>query len=195
MTDDQDRGAADRGHQARMSMAAGDETFFKDYWPRLVRYLKARATDTDLAEDVASEAMIVFMDNWDYLLTHPRPDSWLFKVATRKLRKLETRARARDHCCLDEDLASSIGDLQAAAAGDVWIEDHIDLIAGMRSLPSRQCEVIGLHYFGGYTLAETADILDIQVGTAKKHLARGLESLRQHQGLPAALKTIRRIPA
>lgn len=75
------------------------------------------------------------------------------------------------------------------------MEDHLDLIAGMRSLPNRQCEVIGLHYFGGYTLAETADILDISIGTAKKHLNRGLESLRQRQGLPAALRNIRRISA
>lgn len=176
-----------------MRMAAGIETFFKYYWPRLVRYLKARAVDTGLAEDVAAEAMTAFLDKWDYLLTHPRPDSWLFKVATRKLRKLE--ARARDYCCFDEDLASSVGDLHVAAASDVWIEDHLDLIAGMRSLPNRQSEVIGLHYFGGYTLAETADILDIQVGTVKKHLARGLDSLRQRQGLPAALKATRRIPA
>lgn len=174
-------------------MAAGSETFFKYYWPRLLRYLKARAVDTDLAEDVAADAMTAVLDKWDYLLTHPRPDSWLFKVATRKLRKLE--ARARDHCCFDERLASSVGDVQVAAAGDMWIEVHLDLIVGMRSLPSRQGEVIGLHYFGGYTLAETAEILDIKVGTVKKHLSRGLERLRQSQGLPAALDAVRRIPA
>jgi RNA polymerase sigma-70 factor (ECF subfamily) len=176
-----------------MLMASGVEAFFNYYWPRLVRYLKARAVDTNLAEDVAADAMMAFMDRWESLFTHPRPDSWLFKVATRKLRKLETRAR--DHCCFDEDLASSVGDLQAAAASDVWIEDHIDLIAAMRSLPSRQCEVIGLHYFGGYTIAETAEILDIEVGTAKKHLNRGLERLRQSQGVTATLTATRRISA
>lgn len=176
-----------------MRMAEGDEAFFTYYWPRLLRFLKARAVDTNLAEDVAADAMTAVLDKWDSLLTHPRPDSWLFKVATRKLRKLEVRAR--DHCCFDENLASFVGDLQVAAAGDTWIEDHLDLIAGMRSLPSRQCEVIGLHYFGGYTLAETAEILDIQVGTAKKHLSRGLESLRQSQGLPATAKAPRRMSA
>jgi RNA polymerase sigma-70 factor, ECF subfamily len=193
VTRDQDNDSSDRGHDARMRMAAGDEVFFKYYWPRLVRYLKTRAVDTNLAEDVAADAMMAFMDQWEYLLTHPRPDSWLFKVATRKLRKLETRAR--DHCCFDEDLASSVGDLQAAAANDVWIEDHLDLITGMRSLPSRQCEVIGLHYFGGYTLAETAEILDIHVGTVKKHLSRGLEGLRQSQGISVTVKAARRISA
>jgi len=192
VTGSQDPDPAERGQQARMRMVSF-ETFFKYYWPRLVRYLKARASDTSLAEDVAADAMTAVLDRWDALLTHPRPDSWLFKVTTRKLRQLE--ARARDHCCLDEDLASSEGDLRIAAAGDMWIEDHLDLIAGMRSLPDRQCEVIGLHYFGGYTLAETADILDISIGAAKKHLHRGLENLRKRQGLPAALRTIRRISA
>lgn len=185
--------SSDRGHEARMRMADGEEAFFKYYWPRLLRYLKGRAADTNLAEDVAADAMMAFLDRWDHLLTHPRPDSWLFKVATRKLRKLEVRAR--DHCWFDEDLASSVGDLQAAAARDTWIEDHLDLIAGMRSLPSRQCEVIGLHYFGGYTLAETADILEIQLGTAKKHLNRGLERLRQIHGVPAIAKAPRRLSA
>ncbi len=193
MTRNQDNNSSDPGHDARMRMAAGDEVFFKYYWPRLVRYLKARAVDTNLAEDVAADAMIAFMDQWDYLFTHPRPDSWLFKVATRKLRKLETRAR--DYCCFDEDLASSVGDLQAAAVNDTWIEEHMDLIAGMRSLPTRQCEVLALHYFGGYTLAETAAILDIQVGTAKKHLHRGLEGLRQSRGISVTVKATRRISA
>src|SRR5581483_8106855 len=87
VTRNQDNNSSDPGHDARMRMAAGDEVFFKYYWPRLVRYLKARAVDTNLAEDVAADAMIAFMDQWDYLFTHPRPDSWLFKVATRKLRK------------------------------------------------------------------------------------------------------------
>src|SRR5262249_45634758 len=105
------------------------------------------------------------------------------KVATWKLRHVE--ARARDKCWLPEDLASAEGDVQLAAATDQWIDEHIDLVTALRSLPRRQCEVIGLHYFGGYTLAETAQILGIQEGTAKKHLNRGLEYLRQRHSDPA----------
>jgi RNA polymerase sigma factor (sigma-70 family) len=193
VTERKARDPVDRGHQARMRMAAGIETFFRYYWPRLVRYLKARSSDTALAEDVAADAMTALWSEWDRLLTHPRPDSWLFLVATRKLRQLE--ARARESCCLDEDLAGREGDLQIAAATDMWIEEHIDLIAGMRSLPNRQCEVLGLHYFVGFTLAETAVILGIGTGTAKKHLYRGLESLREREGITDTLKAIRMMSA
>jgi RNA polymerase sigma-70 factor (ECF subfamily) len=180
-----------RGQIARMYMVSFD-SFYKFYYPRLVRSLKAQASNTSWAEDVANEAMMAVLDKWDDLITYERPDSWLYKVAIRKLRRLE--ARARDYCCLEEDLASSEDDLRIAAKSDQWVEEHIDLIAAIRALPRRQGEVIGLFYFDGYTLPETAQILGVQVGTVKKHLSRGLENLRQHQGVPAVLK-LRRMPA
>ncbi|HSZ44467.1 MAG TPA: hypothetical protein VK823_03970 [Streptosporangiaceae bacterium] len=39
--------------------------------------------------------MMIALDKWDDLLTYERPDSRVFKVATRKLRRLEAQARAR----------------------------------------------------------------------------------------------------
>jgi RNA polymerase sigma factor (sigma-70 family) len=188
----QDREPVDRGHEARTCLDNFDK-FYKFYHPRLVRYLKSQASDTGWAEEVADDAMMAVWDKWDDLLTCERPDAWLFMAATRKLRQLE--ARARERCCLDEDLASSEGDLRLAAVTDEWVEDHVDLIAGLRSLPRRQCEVIGLHYLVGYTLPETAQILGIPESVAEKHLSRGLESLRQRQGAPASPMLIRGIPA
>jgi RNA polymerase sigma-70 factor (ECF subfamily) len=172
----------ERGRKARESLSSY-ETFYRRYLPRLTRYLISRASDTGMAEDVAQETMIAAHDKWDDLLTYERPDSWLFKVATRKLQHLEAQARAR--CLLPEDLASAEDDLRIAAATDKWVDDHIDLVAAVRSLPRRQCEVIGLHFLAGYTIVETAQILGIQEGTAKKHLNRGLIYLRQHHYDPA----------
>lgn len=64
MTDSQDRDPVDRGCQARMRMISQD-TYFRYYWPRLVRYLKSRASDTGLAEDVAADAIMAVLDKWD----------------------------------------------------------------------------------------------------------------------------------
>ena len=47
------------------------------------------------AEEVADDAMMIALDKWDDLLTYERPDSRVFKVATRKLRRLEAQARER----------------------------------------------------------------------------------------------------
>jgi RNA polymerase sigma-70 factor, ECF subfamily len=149
MTDSQDRDPADRGHQARALCMAGFDAFYMFYRTRLVRFVKVQGSNASWAEDVADDTMMAALDKWDFLLTYDRPDSWLFKVASRKLRQL-------------------------------------DLITGMRSLPRRQCDVIALHHFGGYSIRETAQILEIEVATVKTHLYRGLQALRQHQGAPAA---------
>lgn len=194
MTESQNRPRIDRAEEARNCVRSGSfETFYKTYYKRLVRYLKSQANNATWAEDVAEDAMMKAMDKWDDLLTMDRPDSWLFKVAIRRLKQLESRAR--EQCSLREDLASTEKGVRLAAVRDEWVEDHLDLIAGMRSLPRKQCEVIGLHYLGGYTIAETAQILGIPESTARSHKARGMENLRQRRGAPAALKLIRRIPA
>jgi RNA polymerase sigma factor (sigma-70 family) len=179
----------ERGRKARESTVSYD-IFYRDYQPRLTRFLITQASDIGMAEDAAQETMIAAYHKWEAVKGYERPDSWLFMVATRKLRRME--ARARDRCSLPEDLASADDDLRIAAADDRWIDDHIDLVVALRSLPRRQCEVIGLHYLLGYTLAETARMLGIEAGTAKKHLHRGLTFLRQYHQDPDKDSKIRR---
>jgi RNA polymerase sigma-70 factor, ECF subfamily len=51
--------------------------FFEEWYPRLVRYLRAKLGDADQAEDIAQEAFVRLLD------ARPRdPASWLFRVAT-----------------------------------------------------------------------------------------------------------------
>jgi RNA polymerase sigma-70 factor (ECF subfamily) len=185
-------GPTDRAQKARLCTESFD-IFFESYWPCLVHFLKTQANNSRFAEDVASQAMIAAADRWDDLLTYDRPDCWLFKVAIRMLRRLEARAR-RDGL-LYEDPENFGEDLRREALRDEWVEDHIDLIAAVRSLRRRQCEVIGLHYLCDCTIAETARMLDMPVGTVKAHLNAGLIALRQHFGVSAPQKSQRRIPA
>lgn len=185
------RTSTDRAQMARMSMTSFD-TFFTTHWPYLVRYLKSQANNSRFAEDAALKAMIAADDKWDDLLTYDRPDCWLIKVATRMLRRLEAQARRDGWLCED---AEASGDLRIEALRDDWVDDHIALIAAVRSLPRRQCEVIGLHYLCDYTIADTARILGMPVGTVKAHLNAGLNGLRRHFGVTAPQEAQRRIPA
>jgi RNA polymerase sigma factor (sigma-70 family) len=57
-------------------------------------------------------------------------------------------------------------------------ETDLDLIAALRGLsPQQRVAVMLVHAFG-YTLRETADVLDISVATVREHIARGLQRLR-----------------
>jgi len=164
----------ERGAQARLSMGSQEE-FFTRYWPRLVRFLITQASNHSLAEEVAGDTFLKAWDRWDDLLTYERPDSWLFKVALRELRRQEAKARTRDS--LAEDRTGNMADLQGTALTDDWVADNFALTAAIRTLPRRQAEVVACMLLG-YSTRETAEILGVSEGTARSHLSRAAGKLR-----------------
>lgn len=168
------QGVDERGAEARLSMESY-EAFVARYWPRLVRFLITQASNSSMVEDVAIDAFMKIWGKWDMLLTYERPDSWLFKVAVRELRREEAQARAGGS--LAEDPARSMADLQGAAVTDEWVADNLALAAAIRALPRRQAEVIGCKLLD-YTTKETAEILGMTEGTARSHLSHAREKLR-----------------
>jgi RNA polymerase sigma factor (sigma-70 family) len=175
MTHRDDPEKSDKGAQARLSMSS-QEDFFLRYWPHLVRTLKSQASNSSLAEDVAVETFMAAFDKWDALLTYSRPDSWLYKVAIRKLRRLEEKARGR--ASLAEDPVSSEADLRRASLEDEWVELNLDLMRALRLLPIRQAEVFTLRCLEDCTVKETAEILGVTEDTVKKQQSRAKAKLR-----------------
>lgn len=58
-------------------------------------------------------------------------------------------------------------------------QETVGLLDALRSLPRRWQEVLFLHCCEGYSVAETAALLDIPPGTVKSRLSRGREALRE----------------
>lgn len=166
--------AMDRGAEARLSMGSQEE-FFTLYWPRLVRFLLTQASNSSLADEVAGDTFLKAWVNWDKLLRYERPDSWLFRVAIRQLRREEDHSRWRGS--LAEDPIALMADIQQAAAEDEWVADHLALTAAVRTLPRRQAEVIACVLVGCET-KETAEILGMTEGTVRSHLCRAQGKLR-----------------
>jgi RNA polymerase sigma-70 factor (ECF subfamily) len=190
MTTDPRDGTSGRARTARMDPVSFEE-FFRRYWPSLVRFLKLQAHNSRFAEDVASEAMIAAADKWDDLLTYDRPDCWLFNAAIRMLRRLEARARRDGWLCEDPETLAK--DLRDESLRDEWVEAHVDVMAAVRLLPRRQSEVITTHYLLDRTIADTARILDMPVGTVKAHLNAGLVALRKHFEVSAPQKSRKKV--
>ncbi len=172
----------DRVSEPRVPQSADSfGLFYRRNLPLLYRYLVTAAQDSSWAADLAQDAMIAACDGWDELQALDQPDRWLFKVAIRRLRRLE--ARARDRGWLGEDPEDSV-DLAITAATDPWVSDQLEVIVALRSLPRRQGEVVGLHYLAGYPIADVSMILGIGEGTARTQLRRGLIALRREVALP-----------
>jgi RNA polymerase sigma factor (sigma-70 family) len=167
--------------QSRLEMSSFPD--FYRYWsPRLTRYLKSQTSDGRWVEDIAQDALLAARSHWEELLTYDRPDLWLFKVATRMLRRWQ--AKAREQCTSLDDMIDHHAGPPSVPDTDEWVNERIELIQAIRALPRRQAEVLALHYLIGHSLAEVAQILGVREGTAKTHLYRARHRLREMMRSP-----------
>ena len=107
-------------------------------------------------------------------------------VAHRKLRRPEYfgtwMTRILINVCNDElrrrKRELSLDELPETAAEAY---DHLPLQEAVERLPRDLRAVVALRYFSGYTLAETAEILNIPAGTVSTRQRRALSLLRLEQ--------------
>ncbi len=118
---------------------------------------------------------------WRNLHARPRlrsPRAWLLTVAYRQF--LDHRARWPVHASLsDHDPPGrdwSAGDPATLAERS---EEGRILDVAVNELPEVLRSVIVLHYSGGLSLRETAEVLGLSTGTVKSRLNSGLEQLRR----------------
>jgi RNA polymerase sigma-70 factor (ECF subfamily) len=58
-------------------------------------------------------------------------------------------------------------------------EQFVKVLGALKTLPEKHQEVIALRYFEGKNNREIAEILNLNEGTLKSLLSRGLEKLRE----------------
>jgi RNA polymerase sigma factor (sigma-70 family) len=127
--------------------------------------------DTQNAEDVLQEALADVYKRWSKIREHENPEGYLMRVMVSKhadmrrkwLRKQEDRETSWD-------LAENIRDI-ADQTDDVT--QRLLVQAALKSLSAIQRAVLVLIYEHGMVLREVAEVLQIPMGTAASHLARG----------------------
>ena len=62
---------------------------------------------------------------------------------------------------------------------EISVEDKTNLHVALASLPSRQREALILYYFGGYTVKEIANILEMKPPAVYKMMERAKETLKK----------------
>ncbi len=162
--------------------AQGDHTALRElldrYRPRLWGYLWHQAgEDRDRAEDLLQEVCIAIWQHAASFRGEARVATWIFRLAHN--RALNAR-RARDRHPEGHQVTwLDAEDPQFTMPHDEDLHiTRLDLGTALRRLPERQREVIALLFVTGFTMAETAAILHIPLGTVKSRLAQARESLR-----------------
>jgi RNA polymerase sigma-70 factor (ECF subfamily) len=141
-------------------------SFFDEWYPRLVLYLRARLGDEDHAEDIAQEAFVRLLDN------EPRDAvSWLFAVASNlaidQQRIANGRARHLTLIKVSREGAADPGPEQRLLR-----EEAISRVrAALTALPERDRDLLLLRH-GGWAYRDTARVLGVAPSSVGSLLTR-----------------------
>jgi RNA polymerase sigma factor (sigma-70 family) len=136
-----------------------------------LRAAKVICFDTQNAEDVLQEALADVFKRWRKIREHENPEAYLMRVLVSKHADMRRKwLRRQQEKETSWDLAENIRDL-VDQTDDVT--QRLLVQAALKSLSAAQRAVLVLMYEHGMVLREVADTLQIPMGTAASHLARG----------------------
>jgi RNA polymerase sigma-70 factor (ECF subfamily) len=140
------------------------------------RLAAAIVGETD-ARDVAQEAFVAAWQQLPGLRDADALAAWLRRITVNRCRNwLRARSRRVRPTSLQTDETAQLPDGRRDFRGAV--EARMVLEPAFDALSVDQRAVLALHYSMGYSIAETADALELRVGTAKSRLNAGLAVLR-----------------
>ncbi len=137
------------------------------YSPMLLRAALTRLSTPADAEDAVQEVFLKVLDRQPHFRDGEHAKAWLIRATLNQASDL--RRRRRDDAPLDETLTT---------APDA-MEERLDLLSAVRSLPPAYSAVIHLYYYEGYSIKEIARLLALPSPTVGTRLARGRERLRR----------------
>ena len=143
----------------------------RDEHPRLVGLLALYVGSRPVAEDLAQEALIRLHQHWPRVRTMASPRSWLYGVAL-NLARSWWRRRYAEHRANRRHGQPEATTLPEPA-------DVLAVRGAVAVLPPRQRAALVLRYYGGLSVAETAEQLACAEGTVKSLTHKAMTTLRR----------------
>jgi RNA polymerase sigma-70 factor (ECF subfamily) len=151
--------------------ATSDYTaFFRAEFAPVLRTIALMLRDRERAEEITQDAFIQLLRNWPKVSRYERPEAWVRRVAIR----LAMRSIRRDRLW-------ALIRLEVLPSAEP-APSRFDMSAAVRRLPGSQRAAIVLHYYEDRPVAQVATILGCSESTARVHLHRGRNRLRQLLG-------------
>jgi len=149
------------------------------------RYIYCMAWDSGVVEDIFSSAVLVAYQNRDRFTPGTNFRAWMYRIITNKT-FVANRQTARTPDRL-EDHEYHISEMAEQPAYDAFLENGEDVLnacgdevtIAFRCLSTVEKSCLLLRAIQGFSYKETAEILEIPIGTVMTHLSRGRAKLRQ----------------
>jgi RNA polymerase sigma-70 factor (ECF subfamily) len=160
---------------------------FKLYYKPIFGYIFRRTGDFDCSADIAADTFLkAFKNIQSFSYRGISIKVWLYRIATNELNqyfrhqqkhnslfeKVDFEDRSIFHYLLEEDRKELELEMQKH-------EMFLTVLRELKLLPVKYQEVVSLRYFEGKGNKEIAEILNINEGTLKSLLSRGLNKLRE----------------
>jgi RNA polymerase sigma-70 factor (ECF subfamily) len=166
---ERDRCEPSDGDLVRQARAGGQDAF-----GRLVRRYQGLAVarayavlhDRAEAEDAAQEAFFRAFRSFGQLRQPDAFASWLLRTVVNVARRAASKRARHPAALLDADATENPA-------------QHAHVLDAIAALPEGYQQVIHLHYSQGYTCAEIAGMLGLEVGSVTSRLTRARQKLRQ----------------
>jgi len=135
------------------------DEFFTDMRPQLVGLGLALTGNSQVASDLAQEALLRSWVHWDKIRTYQDPNAWARRVLRNLAANHVRHLRRAPRPTPTED----VPELDA---------DRVALLQALGHLPRQQREALVLHDGLGLTVAEVAVELSVPEGTVRSWLSR-----------------------
>jgi len=160
---------------------------FNLYYKPIFGYILRRTGDFDDTADIAANTFynaFIHINNFSYKGISIKV--WLYRIATNEVnlyfrQKQKTNSLFERFDLADKELFNNYLSEDRIEL-EMELQKHKQFLAvleGLKILPVKYQEVISLRYFEGKDYKEITEILNINEGTLKSLLSRGVEKLRK----------------
>jgi len=154
------------------------DDFYRSNYRTVVAFAYSLCRRWPMAEEVAQEAFVAAHRNWQTIGSYELPVGWVRRVAANHCAS-HVRRRVAEAKATVRSLSGRRQHSEAPEPPDdaLW--------AAVNNLPSRQAEIITLHYVGGHPLHEISELLGLAPSTVRVHMHRARSALAARLNLDA----------
>jgi RNA polymerase sigma-70 factor (ECF subfamily) len=164
-----------------MSLSTPFESDLIAMVPRLRRFAHALSQNGTDADDLAQATIERALRSKAQWQPGTRLDSWLFRIMRNLwIDTVRSRARKERFEAPVEELEQLGEDPRDAIEASLELQR---VMAAMERLPDEQREVVALILIEGFGYRETAEMLDLPIGTVSSRLVRGRTALLELVGI------------
>ena len=156
---------------------AGMRYLFDHYGGALNNIISRIVTEPEVAQEVLQDVLMRIWENIDkYEVDKSRLFTWMARIA-RNAAIDRVRSKAYRKSGKTDQLDVVV--VNRNNLSETMNVEHIGLAKLLNNLDANYRSIIDLLYFKDYTQAETAEALDLPLGTVKTRSRRALQQLRQ----------------